>query len=92
MLITRGAVEAESASQNVAPHGLGPVRRFPPRHTMTNARRGLETPALTVSRDLSHADAPQLFQEDEGAGVRVTASHSSQITLGEGHLQFAQDH
>lgn len=52
----------------------------------SNPMRGLEPPAPTVARDLTHADAPQPTKT-EGVGVRVTAQHSLQSTPGEGHLQ-----
>jgi len=47
-----GAGVAESA-----PHGSGPRPTHAPRLDMPNAPRGLETPAPTVRRDLSDADA-----------------------------------
>ena len=53
--------------------------------------RGLESPALTVGSILPHVDAPQLSKV-QGVDVRDTASHSSQTTLGEGHLRPDQDH
>jgi|GEM_PF-2156039 hypothetical protein len=56
-----------------------------------NALHGLKTAALTVRRDLSHANAPNPTKNWR-VDVRDTASHSSQTTLGEGHLRPEQDH
>jgi len=55
-----------------------------------NDLRGLESPATAVNRDLSHADALPRTKV-RGAGARVTASSSSQTTLGEGHLRPEPD-
>ena len=53
--------------------------------------RGLETLATEDCCVLSHADAPDLCQEEGGADVRDTASNSLQTPLGEGHLQHFRD-
>ena len=88
--LLRGASQAKSASEK-APHGDQPVRRTPRNRMHKNALHGLKTAALTVRRDLSHANAPNPTKNWR-AGVRVTASNSSQTTLGEGHLRPDQDH
>jgi len=91
MLSVRGAREAESASQKVAPHGSRSRPTLAPRHVMPNAPRGLQSPATAVNRDLSHADAPSLLVENRGAGARVTASYRAASSPGEGHLQLQRD-
>jgi len=76
MVVARGGLEPVLPSQKVTEDKACVGRLSAPRLAMRKTHNGNKNLVPTDARDLSHASAPELYQEDRGAGARVTASHS----------------